>query len=165
MAPGPSLRGAWSQVVTAFRSLDMNAVIVRLGRDWRYVGRGWPVCCAVCGSRLMIRIAGDQRGPAERERKNEPLSSGAVGRTGLKVAGRKGVDQRGPRSIDSRATRRLPATRHGRGDCPPRSRLALPDSAFFDERVAQVTWRLAPRGERTTPSRGTVLRSGGKTLH
>jgi hypothetical protein len=48
--------------------LEGVKLIARLGRDWRYVGRNWPICCAVCGSRLMITIAGDQRGPIERFR-------------------------------------------------------------------------------------------------
>jgi hypothetical protein len=46
----------------------MNVLIARLGRDWRYVGRAWPVVCGVCGSRLMITIRGDQGGPVEREK-------------------------------------------------------------------------------------------------
>jgi hypothetical protein len=66
--------GAWCPGGHGFRPLDMNMVIARLGRDRRFVVRGWPICCAPCGSRLMIRIAGDQRGPAEREaNKGKPL--------------------------------------------------------------------------------------------
>jgi hypothetical protein len=66
--------GAWCPGGHGFRPIDMNVVIARLGRDWRFVGRGWPICCAVCDSRLMITIAGDQRGPAEREAaKKKPL--------------------------------------------------------------------------------------------
>jgi len=59
--------GAWCPHCADFRPLDIHRLIARLGRDWRYVGRRWPVCCAVCGSRLMITIAGDQRGPAKWE--------------------------------------------------------------------------------------------------
>jgi hypothetical protein len=59
--------GAWCPGGHGFRPIDMNLLIARLGRDWRFVGRGWPIVCAVCGSRLMITIAGDQRGPAQRE--------------------------------------------------------------------------------------------------
>ena len=59
--------GAWCPNGHGFRPIDMNVLIARLGRDWRYVGRGRPVVCAVCGSRLMVTIAGDQRSPAERD--------------------------------------------------------------------------------------------------
>jgi hypothetical protein len=59
--------GAWCPNGHGFRPIDMDVVIARLGRGWRFVGRGWPVVCAVCGSRLMITIAGDQRGPVERD--------------------------------------------------------------------------------------------------
>ena len=59
--------GAWCPGGHGSRPLDMAVLIARLGRDWRYVGRRWPICCAVCGSRLQVTIAGDQRGPGERE--------------------------------------------------------------------------------------------------
>ena len=59
--------GAWCPGGHGFRPLDMNQLVARLGRDWRYVGRRWPVCCALCGSRLMVTIGGDQRGPGERD--------------------------------------------------------------------------------------------------
>ena len=59
--------GAWCPGGHGFRPIDMDVLIARLGRDWPYGGRRWPVCCAICGSRLQVIIRGDQRGPAERE--------------------------------------------------------------------------------------------------
>jgi hypothetical protein len=42
--------GAWCPGGHGFRPIDMDVLIARLGRDWRYGGRRWPVCCAVCGA-------------------------------------------------------------------------------------------------------------------
>jgi hypothetical protein len=39
--------GAWCPGGRGFRLIDMDVLIARLGRDWRYVGRGWLVCCGV----------------------------------------------------------------------------------------------------------------------
>jgi hypothetical protein len=58
--------GAWCPGGHGFRPIDMNLLVARLGGVWRYVGRRWPICCPVCGSRLTAVIRGDQRGPAER---------------------------------------------------------------------------------------------------
>jgi hypothetical protein len=43
-------------------------------RDWRYVGRRWPICRAVCGAGVHVTIAGDQHGPGER---CDPLTTSA----------------------------------------------------------------------------------------
>jgi hypothetical protein len=48
---------AWCPHFAGFRPLDMNKLIARLGRDWRYIGRRWPVVRSECGTRLMITIA------------------------------------------------------------------------------------------------------------
>ena len=58
---------AWCPGGHGSRPLDMNALIARLGRDWRYVGEAGLLSARCVASRLMIRIAGDQRGPAEQE--------------------------------------------------------------------------------------------------
>jgi hypothetical protein len=55
--------GAWCPACADFRPFDMTALITRLGRDRRYVGRRWPIRCAEW-------IRGDQHGPAEREAKS-----------------------------------------------------------------------------------------------
>src|SRR5262245_15844116 len=59
-----SARGA--RAATAFDRSTLTWSSLASARDWPFVGHGWPVVCAVCGRRLMITVAGDQRGPAER---------------------------------------------------------------------------------------------------
>lgn len=34
------------------RAIDLDRLIERLGADWVYVGRRWPIKCAVCGGPL-----------------------------------------------------------------------------------------------------------------
>lgn len=39
------------------RVLDLDRLIEAKGADWRYVGRRWPIKCAVCGGGLSVRLS------------------------------------------------------------------------------------------------------------
>lgn len=38
------------------RDVDLDQVIAKVGADWVYIGRRWPIKCAVCGGPLLITI-------------------------------------------------------------------------------------------------------------
>jgi hypothetical protein len=79
--------------------------------DWRYVGRRWPVVCAKCGSRLMITIAGDQRGPAAREARLRVLAGWLLGvQARLQVSLICAVCQRDGRALQRPLARAVPKT-------------------------------------------------------
>ena len=40
----------WCRTCKSVSDIDLPSLALRVGRDWMFVGKTWPVTCAQCGS-------------------------------------------------------------------------------------------------------------------
>ena len=51
----------WCRKCKRAAVIDLSALVARVGREWRYVRRRWPIKCKDCGGDLAVVLAGDTR--------------------------------------------------------------------------------------------------------